>query len=127
MRFCTPALLFAYLNLRKKQVQNIENPSNDEVKQGEQPISVNASGMELEREDENEVQPMNKMNNVAYERESETMIEGSSQVPEDELKDLISYWNSSPAKKQELMISIPKMKWLRSLNMVDFQGSLERA
>ncbi|KAL2905415.1 Phosphoadenosine phosphosulfate reductase [Bienertia sinuspersici] len=82
MRFCTPALLFAYLNLRKKQVQNIENPSNDEVKHGEQPISVNASGMELEREDENEVQPMNKMNNVAYERESETMIEGSSQDQE---------------------------------------------
>ncbi|KAL2903631.1 Translation initiation factor IF-2, partial [Bienertia sinuspersici] len=36
--------------------------------------------MELEREAENEVQPMIKTNNVAHERESETMIEGSSEV-----------------------------------------------
>ncbi|KAL2904900.1 Ankyrin repeat domain-containing protein 17, partial [Bienertia sinuspersici] len=138
MRFCSPGSLSAYRNLRKKQVQNIEHPSNDEVEYGGQPMSINASGMVLEREAENEVQPMIETDNVAHERESETMIEGSSEedgcwrlnlswrgyksklkkmyleavekgsnldelyklVPEDELKDLISYWNTSPAKEQ---------------------------
>ncbi|KAL2899807.1 Phycocyanobilin:ferredoxin oxidoreductase [Bienertia sinuspersici] len=44
-------------------------------------MSINASGMELEREAENEVQPMIETNNVAHERESVTMIEGSSEAP----------------------------------------------
>ncbi|KAL2893950.1 50S ribosomal protein L13, partial [Bienertia sinuspersici] len=42
-------------------------------------MSINASGMVLEREAENEVQPMIETDNVAHERESETMIEGSSE------------------------------------------------
>ncbi|KAL2931275.1 2 3-dihydroxyphenylpropionate/2 3-dihydroxicinnamic acid 1 2-dioxygenase [Bienertia sinuspersici] len=79
MRFCSPGSLSAYRNLRKKQVQNIEHPSNDEVEYGGQPMSINASGMVLEREAENEVQPMIETDNVAHERESETMIEGSSE------------------------------------------------
>ncbi|KAL2896013.1 1-aminocyclopropane-1-carboxylate deaminase [Bienertia sinuspersici] len=65
----------------KKQVQNIEHPSNDEVEYGGQPMSINASGMELEREVKNEVQPMIETDNVAHERESETMIEGLSEGP----------------------------------------------
>ncbi|KAL2943004.1 Ankyrin repeat domain-containing protein 17, partial [Bienertia sinuspersici] len=81
MRFCSPGSLSAYRNLRKKQVQNIEHPSNDEVEYGGQPMSINASGMVLEREAENEVQPMIETDNVAHERESETMIEGSSEAP----------------------------------------------
>ncbi|KAL2924440.1 Prolyl 3 4-dihydroxylase OGFOD1 [Bienertia sinuspersici] len=44
-------------------------------------MSINASGMVLEREAENEVQPMIETDNVAHERESETMIEGSSEAP----------------------------------------------
>ncbi|KAL2931523.1 Stomatal closure-related actin-binding protein 2, partial [Bienertia sinuspersici] len=81
MRFCSPGSLSAYRNLRKKQVQNIEHPSNDEVEYGGQPMSINASGMVLEREAENEVQPMIETDNVAHEREAETMIEGSSEAP----------------------------------------------
>ncbi|KAL2894198.1 Guanosine-5'-triphosphate 3'-diphosphate pyrophosphatase [Bienertia sinuspersici] len=65
----------------QKQVQNIEHPSNDEVEYGGQPMSINASGMVLEREAENEVQPMIETDNVAHEREYETMIEGSSEAP----------------------------------------------
>ncbi|KAL2922119.1 Palmitoleoyl-protein carboxylesterase NOTUM [Bienertia sinuspersici] len=65
----------------KKQVQNIEHPSNNEVEYGGQPMSINASGMVLEREVENEVQPMIETDNVAHEREAETMIEGSSEAP----------------------------------------------
>ncbi|KAL2942696.1 Reticulocyte-binding protein 2-like protein a [Bienertia sinuspersici] len=64
----------------QKQAQNIEHPSNDEVEYGGQPMSINASGMVLEREAENEVQPMIKTDNVAHEREAETMIEGSSEA-----------------------------------------------
>ncbi|KAL2900633.1 DNA-directed RNA polymerase subunit beta', partial [Bienertia sinuspersici] len=79
MRFCSPGSLSAYRNLQKKQVHNIEHPSNDEVEYGGQPMSINASGMVLEREVENEVQPMIETDNVAHERESETMIEGSSE------------------------------------------------
>ncbi|KAL2897827.1 50S ribosomal protein L13, partial [Bienertia sinuspersici] len=79
MRFCSPGSLSAYRNLRKKQVQNIEHPNNDEVEYGGQPMSINASGMVLEREAENEVQPMIETDNVAHERESETIIEGSSE------------------------------------------------
>ncbi|KAL2937912.1 Zinc finger MYM-type protein 5 [Bienertia sinuspersici] len=82
MRFCSPGSLSAYRNLRKKQVQNIEHPSNDEVEYGGQPMSINVSGMVLEREAENEVQPMIETNNVAHERESETMIECSSEDQE---------------------------------------------
>ncbi|KAL2929429.1 Ankyrin repeat domain-containing protein 17 [Bienertia sinuspersici] len=82
MRFCSPGSLSAYRNLRKKQVQNIEHPSNDEVEYGGQPMSINASGMVLEREAENEVQPMIETDNVAHEREAETMIEGSSEDQE---------------------------------------------
>ncbi|KAL2941086.1 hypothetical protein RDABS01_029436, partial [Bienertia sinuspersici] len=81
MRFCSPSSLSAYRNLRKKQVQNIEHPSNDEVEYGEQSMSINASGIVLEREVENEVQPMIETDNVAHEREFETMIEGSSEAP----------------------------------------------
>ncbi|KAL2929879.1 Chromodomain-helicase-DNA-binding protein 7, partial [Bienertia sinuspersici] len=44
------------------------HPSNDEVEYGGQPMSINASGM------------VHKWN-VAHERESETMIEGSSEAP----------------------------------------------
>ncbi|KAL2900716.1 50S ribosomal protein L13 [Bienertia sinuspersici] len=44
-------------------------------------MSINASGMVLEREAENKVQPMIETDNVAHERESETMIEGSSEAP----------------------------------------------
>ncbi|KAL2944447.1 Latrophilin Cirl, partial [Bienertia sinuspersici] len=58
-----------------------EHPSNDEVEYGGQPMFINASGMVLEREAENEVQPMIETDNVAHERESETMIEGSSEAP----------------------------------------------
>ncbi|KAL2904422.1 Epididymal secretory glutathione peroxidase, partial [Bienertia sinuspersici] len=68
MRFCSPGLLSAYRNLRKKQVQNIEHPSNDEVEYGGQPMSINASGMELEREAENEVQPMIETDNIKKHR-----------------------------------------------------------
>ncbi|KAL2943720.1 hypothetical protein RDABS01_032067, partial [Bienertia sinuspersici] len=82
MRFCSPGSLSAYRNLRKKEVQNIEHPSNDEVEYGGQPMSINASGIVLEREAENEVQPMIETDNVAHERESETMIEGSSEEQE---------------------------------------------
>ncbi|KAL2934370.1 Ankyrin repeat domain-containing protein 17 [Bienertia sinuspersici] len=74
MRICFPGSLSAYRNLRKKQVQNIEHPSNDEVEYGGQPMSINASGMVLEREAENEVQPMIETDNVAHEREAETII-----------------------------------------------------
>ncbi|KAL2931496.1 Translation initiation factor IF-2 [Bienertia sinuspersici] len=44
-------------------------------------MSIKASRMELQREAENEVPPMDETDIVVHERESETMIEGSSEAP----------------------------------------------
>ncbi|KAL2897032.1 tRNA pseudouridine synthase B [Bienertia sinuspersici] len=55
--------------------------ATDEVEYGGQPMSINASGMELEREAENEVPTNDETDNVAHETEFETMIEGSSEAP----------------------------------------------
>ncbi|KAL2899199.1 Adherence factor [Bienertia sinuspersici] len=104
MRFCSPGSLSAYRNLRKKQVQNIEHPSNDEVEYGGQPMSINASGMVLEREAENEVQPMIETDNVAHERESETMIEGSSEGRSWVLETVNLSWRGYKSKLKKMYL-----------------------
>ncbi|KAL2905791.1 Chromodomain-helicase-DNA-binding protein 7 [Bienertia sinuspersici] len=59
----------------------MENPNNDEAEYGGQLISVDASETGLEREVENQVQPTDQTDNVAYERESEIIIGSSSEAP----------------------------------------------
>ncbi|KAL2925272.1 Transcription factor MYB3R-2, partial [Bienertia sinuspersici] len=80
-RFCSPWIALYVSQSSERKVQNIENPNNDEVEYGGQLISVNASKMGLEREAENEVQPMDQTDNVAHERESEILIGSSSEAP----------------------------------------------
>ncbi|KAL2897826.1 Epididymal secretory glutathione peroxidase, partial [Bienertia sinuspersici] len=60
----------------------MENPNNDEAEYGGQLISVDASETGLEREVENQVQPTDQTDNVAYERESEIIIGSSSEDQE---------------------------------------------
>ncbi|KAL2934819.1 RNA-binding protein 12 [Bienertia sinuspersici] len=59
----------------------MENPNNNEAEYGGQLISVDASETGLEREVENQVQPTDQTDNVAYERESEIIIGSSSEAP----------------------------------------------